>query len=123
MNVAGIAIGLMVGAGFALPQWHQALVQEALAQAEPSTKAGVIVVKATTACFSDMVRVAGYLVPRRVAVVNVEADGYRIAELGAAEGEQVASGQALVRLTRQAAEGANAPAGTAGGARQTPATL
>jgi multidrug efflux pump subunit AcrA (membrane-fusion protein) len=95
MNFAGIAIGLMVGAGLVLPQWHQALVQEALAQAEPSTKAGVLVVKATTACFSDMVRVAGYLVPRRVAVVNVEADGYRIIEVGPAEGEQVASGQVL----------------------------
>jgi len=31
MNVAGIAIGLMVGAGLVLPQWHQVLVQEALA--------------------------------------------------------------------------------------------
>ena len=118
MNVAGIAIGLMVGAGLVLPQWHQAL-----AQADTPAKAGVIVVKATTACFSDMVRVAGYLVPRRVAVVNVEADGYRIAELGAAEGEQVASGQVLARLTRQAGEGANAPAGGAGAARPTPASL
>jgi len=126
MNVAGIAIGLMVGAGLVLPQWHQVLVQEALAQAEPSTKAGVLVVKATTACFSDMVRVAGYLVPRRVAVVNVEADGYRITEVGPAEGEQVASGQVLARLTRQASEGANAPAGgaaAAGAARPTLASL
>jgi len=123
MNVAGIAIGLMVGAGLVLPQWHQVLVQEALAQAEPSAKAGVIVVKATTACFSDMVRVAGYLVPRRVAVVNVEADGYRITEVGPAEGEQVVSGQVLARLTRQAGEGANAPGGGAGAARPTPATL
>ena len=123
MNVAGIAIGLMVGAGLVLPQWHQALVREALAQAEPSAKAGVIVVKATTACFSDMVRVAGYLVPRRVAVVNVETDGYRITEVGPAEGEQVASGQVLARLTRQVSEGANAPAGGAGAARPTPASL
>jgi len=123
MNVAGIAIGLMVGAGLVLPQWHQALVQEALAQAEPSTKAGVLVVKATTACFSDMVRVAGYLVPRRVAVVNVETDGYRIIEVGPAEGEQVASGQVLARLMRQVSEGANAHAGGASAARPTPASL
>jgi multidrug efflux pump subunit AcrA (membrane-fusion protein) len=120
MKVGGIAIGLMVGAALVAPH-------SALAQVDASTKAAVIVVKATTACFSDLVRVAGYLVPRRVAVVNVEADGYRIAELGAAEGEQVASGQALVRLTRQAAEGAAAPAsaggGAAGAARPTPATL
>jgi len=117
MNVAGIAIGLMVGAGLVAP--HQAW-----AQADPPAKAGVIVVKATTACFSDMVRVAGYLVPRRVAVVNVEADGYRITEVGAAEGEQVASGQTLARLTRQAPEGANAPAGGPGATvRPAPASL
>src|SRR3954470_4909095 len=96
MNVAGIAIGLMVGAGLALPQWH-----EALAQAGPSAKVSVLVVKATTACFSDMVRVAGDLVPRRVALVHVEADGYRITEVGPPEGEQIASGQVLARLTRQ----------------------
>jgi multidrug efflux pump subunit AcrA (membrane-fusion protein) len=126
MNVAGIAIGLMVGAGLVLPQWHQVLVQEALAQTEPSAKAGVFVVKATTACFSDIVRVAGYLVPRRVAVVNVEADGYRITEVGPSEGEQIASGQILARLTRQGSEGgATAPAGGAsvGAARPTPTSL
>jgi multidrug efflux pump subunit AcrA (membrane-fusion protein) len=119
MNVAGIAIGLTMGAGLVLPQCHQAF-----AQADAPAKAGVIVVKATTACFSDMVRVAGYLVPRRVAVVNVEADGYRITEVGTAEGEQVASGQILARLTRQAPEGANAPAGGQGAAaRAAPASL
>jgi len=123
MNVAGIAIGLMVGAGFVLPQWCPVLVQEAWAQAEPSAKAGVLVVKATTACFSDMVRVAGYLVPRRVAVVNVEADGYRITEVGPAEGEQVVSGQVLARLTRQASEGATASSGGAGAARPAPTSL
>src|SRR3954453_11867131 len=105
----------MVGAGLVLPQWHQVLVQEALAQTEPSAKAGVFVVKATTACFSDIVRVAGYLVPRRVAVVNVEADGYRITEVGPSEGEQIASGQILARLVRQTSEGANASAAGAGG--------
>ena len=119
MNVGGIAIGLMMGTALVAPR-------QALAQADTSNKAGVIVVKATTGCFSDMVRVAGYLVPRRVAVVNVEQDGYKIAEVGANEGEQVASGQALVRLTRQGGESANAPAGAGGGAaagRPTPATL
>jgi multidrug efflux pump subunit AcrA (membrane-fusion protein) len=118
MNVAGIAIGLTMGAGLVLPQWHQAF-----GQADPSSKVSVIVVKATTACFSDMVRVAGYLVPRRVAVVNVEQDGYKIAEVGPAEGEQVVSGQVLARLTRQASEGASGGGGGAGAARPTPASL
>lgn len=117
MNVGGIAIGLMVGTGLVAPHC-------AFAQADQSAKAGVIVIKATTACFSDMVRVAGYLVPRRVAVVNIDQDGYKITEVGAAEGEQVASGQILARLTRQAVDGANAPGGGgAGAARPTPATL
>ena len=129
MNIAGIAIGLMVGAGLMAPHEalaQQALAQQALAQADAPAKAGVIVVKATTACFSDMVRVAGYLVPRRVAVVNVEQDGYKITEVGVTDGEQVACGQMLARLTRQGGEGANAPAGGsagAGAARPTPATL
>src|SRR5207302_7774908 len=44
--------------------------------------------------------------------------------VGPAEGEQVASGQVLARLTRPASEGANAPAGGgAGAARPTPASL
>jgi multidrug efflux pump subunit AcrA (membrane-fusion protein) len=121
MNVAGIAIGLMVGTGLVLPQWHQALAQA------DTARVGVIVVKATTACFSDMVRVAGYLVPRRVAVVNVEQDGYKITEVGPAEGEQIASGQVLARLVRQTSEGANASAAGAGGgagaARAAPVSL
>src|SRR3954468_486303 len=125
MNLAAVAIGLMVGAGLMAPR--QALAQQALAQADAPAKAGVIVVKATTACFSDMVRVAGYLVPRREAVVNVEQDGYKITEVGPAEGEQIASGQVLARLVRQTSEGANASAAGAGGgagaARAAPVSL
>ena len=40
-----------------------------------------IVVKATNACFSDMVRVTGFLVPRREAIVGVEQEGFRVAEV------------------------------------------
>jgi multidrug efflux pump subunit AcrA (membrane-fusion protein) len=118
MNFAVAAIGLLVGAGLVTPHL-------ALAQPETSAGAGVMVVKATTACFSDMVRVAGYLVPRRMAVVNVEADGYKMTEVLVAEGDQVTSGQVLARLTRQAAEGSNAPAGAGGsaGARPGPSSL
>ena len=71
----------------------------------------MIVVKATTACFSDMVRVAGYLVPRRMAVVNVESDGYKVTEVMVGEGDQVTSGQVLARLTRQASEGGQSAGG------------
>ena len=118
MNIAVVAIGLMVGAGLATPHWQQAFARSRTRRPGPAS----MVVKATTACFSDMVRVAGYLVPRRMAVVNVEADGYKMTEVLVAEGDQVTSGQVLARLTRQAAEGSNAPAGAGGAAGARPAT-
>jgi multidrug efflux pump subunit AcrA (membrane-fusion protein) len=105
MKIVAVATGLMVGAVFAAPRSHHVLAQ-------PDAPAGavVVVVKATTACFSDMVRVAGYLVPRRMAVVNVESDGYKVTEVLVAEGAQVTSGQVLARLTRQASEASSAGA-------------
>jgi multidrug efflux pump subunit AcrA (membrane-fusion protein) len=76
--------------------------QGAARAAEPDAPAGAIViaVRATSACFSDQVRVTGYLVPRRVAVVIPEGDGYKITDVLASEGDQVISGQDLVRLNR-----------------------
>ncbi len=118
MKIAAIAMGLVVGAGVAAPPWHAAR-----AQADRPVGGSVIVVKATTACFSDMVRVAGYLVPRRIAVVNVDSDGYKLTEVAAAEGDLVTVGQTLARLTRQAPERGNAPGGAAGAGRSTPASL
>jgi multidrug efflux pump subunit AcrA (membrane-fusion protein) len=117
MKTVVVAIGLMAGAGFATLPSHRAS-----AQADAAAGAVVIVVKATTACFSDMIRVAGYLVPRRMAVVNVEADGYKVTEVMVGEGDQVTSGQVLARLTRQASEGGQS-AGGAGGGRPTPSAL
>ena len=116
MNVAVAAIG-PDGRGWAC----DAACIRLWRRPEASAGAVVMVVKATTACFSDMVRVAGYLVPRRMAVVNVEADGYKMTEVMVAEGDQVTSGQVLARLTRQAAEGSNAPAGAGGSAGARPA--
>ncbi len=132
MHITLGALGLMAGVGLAALPSQQALAQQALAQkapAQPDASAGavVIVVKATNACFSDMIRVAGYLVPRRMAVVNVDADGYRITEINASEGDTVTSGQALARLTRQAQQdGSSAPAGAgaaSGQARPLPASI
>jgi multidrug efflux pump subunit AcrA (membrane-fusion protein) len=122
MKIVVVAIGLMAGAGFAAAPLHQALVQQALAQPDVSAGAVVMVVKATTACFSDMVRVAGYLVPRRMAVVNVESDGYKVTEVMVGEGDQAAVGQVLARLTRQASEGGSS-AGAAGAARPVPTSI
>jgi multidrug efflux pump subunit AcrA (membrane-fusion protein) len=59
----------------------------------------VIVTKSTNACFSDMVRVTGFIVPRREAVVGVEQEGFKVADLLVREGEMVTDNQELARLT------------------------
>lgn len=125
MKTKTAAIGLMVGTGVAVLFSQHVMAQKKGAPPDATAGAVVIVVKATNACFSDMIRVAGYLVPRRMAVVNVDADGYRVTELYASEGDTVTSGQALVRLTRQAQD-ANAPQGAGGagsGRQQLPAVV
>jgi len=68
----------------------------------------VIVAKATHACFSDRVRVAGFLAPQQVALANVDSEGFKITEVLVNEGDMVTSGQTLARLARQAQGGAPA---------------
>jgi hypothetical protein len=69
------------------------------ADAQTPTGASVLVVKAGSYCFSATVRVAGHVVPRAEAIVNLDADGYQISEVLVAEGEQVKAGQTLAKLT------------------------
>ena len=66
---------------------------------ETPTKAMVIVTKTTNACFSDLVRVTGFIVPRREAVVGVEQEGSRVSEVLVREGDIVTDNQELARLT------------------------
>lgn len=70
---------------------------------DASAGAIVMVVKAANACFSDMVRVTGFLVPRREAVVAVEQEGFRVLEVLARDGDRVTENQELVRLGGPAA--------------------
>ena len=68
----------------------------------------VVVTKATNACFSDLVRVTGNLVPRREAVVGVDQEGAKVADLLVHEGDTVSDNQELARLSapsRQPAAG------------------
>lgn len=116
--VVFIITGVLAASVLATAQWQKVDAAEPLA----STGGQVIVVRATNACFSDMVRVTGYLVPRRAAVVNVEGEGFKTIEVLVAEGDQVSSGQELVRLTRKASNDPRAPA-VSGGARSTTTTL
>lgn len=122
MNRVLAAIGLTAGSLVAAP-----LV--GLAQPDESGGAVVTVVRATTGCFSDTVRVSGIVVPRRMAVVNVSEDGYKVTEVLAAEGSQVTAGQVLARLTRSSSSGGQGASqggpqgGQQGGQRSGPTNL
>src|SRR4051812_8975296 len=73
---------------------------------EAPSKAVVMVAKAANGCFSDLVRVTGFVVPRREAVAGVEQEGFRVADVLVREGDMVADNQELARLTPQPAPGA-----------------
>src|ERR1700730_1243635 len=64
-----------------------------------SSNALVIVANATTACFSDLVRVTGFIVPRREAVVGVDQEGSKVTDVLVREGDMVTDNQELARLT------------------------
>jgi len=71
---------------------------------ETPSNALVIVTKSTNACFSDLVRVTGFVVPRREAVVGVDQEGSKVADLLVREGEMVTENQELARLTTPPAQ-------------------
>jgi multidrug efflux pump subunit AcrA (membrane-fusion protein) len=85
---------------------------------ETPGQALVIVTKSTNACFSDMVRVTGFIVPRREAQVGVDQEGSKVTDLFVREGDMVTDNQELARLTpppQQQAQG--------GGSRPTSISL
>lgn len=59
----------------------------------------VTVAKATNACFSDQVRVTGFVVPRREAQIGVDTEGSRVSEVLVKEGDIVTENQELARVT------------------------
>jgi multidrug efflux pump subunit AcrA (membrane-fusion protein) len=59
----------------------------------------VSVVRAKNACFSDMIRVTGFVVPKQEAVVNVDTEGSKVTDLLVREGDLVTENQELARLT------------------------
>jgi hypothetical protein len=62
-------------------------------------QASVVVTKATNACFSDLVRATGFIVPRREAVVGVDQEGSKVTDVLVHEGDLVTVGQELARLS------------------------
>jgi multidrug efflux pump subunit AcrA (membrane-fusion protein) len=59
----------------------------------------VVVTKSTNACFSDLVRVTGFVVPRREAVVGADQDGSKVTDLFVREGDAVTENQEMARLS------------------------
>jgi multidrug efflux pump subunit AcrA (membrane-fusion protein) len=94
--------GVVVAFGLSLPPLH--------ADETGGTGALVIVARATKACFSDVVRGTGFFVPRREALVGVDTEGSKVAELVVREGDLVAANQELARLTPPSLPGAAKPA-------------
>ena len=69
---------------------------------ETPSEAQVIVTKSTNACFSDLVRVTGFVVPRREAVVGPDQEGSKVTDLFVREGDTVTENQELARLSTPA---------------------
>jgi multidrug efflux pump subunit AcrA (membrane-fusion protein) len=92
--VAGTIVVVALGAGY---YWleHRPRPQETVVP----NKALVTVAKSVNACFSDLVRVTGFVVPRREAVAGVEYEGSKVTDLLVREGDIVAENQELARLT------------------------
>jgi multidrug efflux pump subunit AcrA (membrane-fusion protein) len=69
------------------------------AEKETQGQAQVVVTKSTNACFSDQVRVTGFVVPRREAVVGADQEGSKVTDLLVREGDVVTDNQELARLS------------------------
>jgi multidrug efflux pump subunit AcrA (membrane-fusion protein) len=79
---------------------------------ETSSNALVIVTKSTNACFSDLVRVTGFVVPRREAVVGADQEGSKVTDVFVREGDMVTDNQELARLSPPPAQPGGRPAST-----------
>jgi multidrug efflux pump subunit AcrA (membrane-fusion protein) len=92
--VIGAVVVVALGAGYYSLE-HRPRQQETVMP----NKALVVVAKAVNACFSDLVRVTGFVVPRKEAVAGVDQEGSRVTDLFVREGDVVSENQELARLT------------------------
>src|SRR5438034_8183045 len=118
------ALGVVVAAAL-VGGWYWFEHRPRPEEKDTPSNALVIVTKSTNACFSDLVRVTGFVVPRREAVVGVEQEGSKVADVLVREGETVADNQELAKLTPPPAQPATQPAAaaTAGAGRVPPTSL
>jgi multidrug efflux pump subunit AcrA (membrane-fusion protein) len=109
-----VAFFVVLGGGW---YWfeHRARPEEK----ETPSNALVIVTKSTNACFSDLVRVTGFVVPRREAVVGVDQEGSKVSDLLVREGETVTENQELARLSPPPAQ----PGASSGSRPASPTSL
>jgi multidrug efflux pump subunit AcrA (membrane-fusion protein) len=112
----GVAFFAVLGGG-----WYWFEHRSHPEEKETPGKALVIVTKSTNACFSDMVRVTGFIVPRREAQVGVDQEGSKVTDLFVREGDMVTDNQELARLTPPPQQ--QQQAGQSGGSRPTSISL
>src|SRR5437763_1474068 len=94
MDKYGIAAADLVTVGYGWFE-HRSRPEEK----ETPGQALVVVTKSTNACFSDLVRVTGFVVPRREAVVGADQEGSKVTDLFVREGDMVTDNQELARLS------------------------
>ncbi|MGY3448794.1 efflux RND transporter periplasmic adaptor subunit [Bradyrhizobium sp. USDA 4353] len=107
-TAASLVVFVALFAGY---YWYEHRPHEAAE--EPRMQAQVLVTKAGKACFSDLVRVTGFVVPRREAVVGADQEGSRVTDVLVKEGDTVTENQELARLTPPPPQ-PGAPAAAAG---------
>src|SRR5580700_8736070 len=90
----GVVFFAALAAGF---YWFEHRPQPV--EKETTNEALVVVTKSTNACFSDQVRVTGFVVPRREAVVGADQEGSKVTDLFVREGDMVTDNQELARLS------------------------
>ena len=104
----GVVFFAALAAGF---YWFEHRPQPV--EKETTNEALVVVTKSTNACFSDLVRVTGHVVPRREAVVGADQEGSKVTDLFVREGDLVSDNQELARLSAPPQQ-PGAPAGRSG---------
>jgi multidrug efflux pump subunit AcrA (membrane-fusion protein) len=88
-----------VATGLLLAALTAAISAASPSRAADDSGAPVTVARATNACFSDLVRVTGFTVPRREAVVIPDQEGSRVTAVLVREGDTVTLNQELAKLT------------------------
>src|SRR5215468_4112703 len=115
----GIAVGFFVLLAAGDYWWEHRPEPE---EKDTAGEALVVVTKSINACFSDLVRVTGYVVPRREAVVGADQDGSKVTDVFVREGDLVTENQELARLSAPQQQ-AGAPQQQGGPARTGPVSL